>query len=275
MYDMPVKLFIVEGEDRDYRFINEMLGLFFTGKYETRTICLPATQNIYMLYSQLKKDEFETDLVEVLRDNVQTAEYELSGISRQQIDEIYLFFDYDTHQDNLRSGLSQDEALSEMIDFFDNETDHGKLYLSYPMVEALYDYVEETCESYTGCYIPTDKSGEYKNNCGAGNPKASIHRDINEWKMIIDIFQSRLSCLFVREIDFETYRSDITTKSIYEKEEELRCNNWIFVLSGLPEFLLNYFRKPFWNSMIRTRRSDYLTCEKKTLVDEDMREKCI
>lgn len=49
-----IKLFIVEGEERDYRFVKGMTDLFMRGKFEARIIYLPAAQNIYMLYKKLR-----------------------------------------------------------------------------------------------------------------------------------------------------------------------------------------------------------------------------
>ena len=74
----PVKLFIVEGEDRDYRFVNDMVECFFKGRYSSTIINLPASQNIYMLYQKILKDEFETDVVEVLKETVEEAKIKLA-----------------------------------------------------------------------------------------------------------------------------------------------------------------------------------------------------
>lgn len=42
-----------------------------------------------------------------------------------------------------------------MLEAFDNETENGKLYISYPMVESLYDYEEGRCQLFSKkCYIP-------------------------------------------------------------------------------------------------------------------------
>ena len=49
----PVTLFIVEGESRDLRFAEKMKDLFLKGRDDLRVICLPAAQNIYMLYERL------------------------------------------------------------------------------------------------------------------------------------------------------------------------------------------------------------------------------
>lgn len=53
-------------------------------------------------------------------------------ISRDEISEIYLFFDHDGH-----SHLANREKLENMLQYFNNETENGKLYVSYPMVESL------------------------------------------------------------------------------------------------------------------------------------------
>ncbi len=51
-------LFIVEGEKRDYRFVEEMTQCFFRGKYQVKIISLAASQNIYMLYQKIRPDAY-------------------------------------------------------------------------------------------------------------------------------------------------------------------------------------------------------------------------
>ena len=65
-------------------------------------------------------------------------------MTRDDFSEVYLLFDYDTHQTNL--GRKDDvDAVAQMLESFDNETENGKLYISYPMVEALRDYKPGIC----------------------------------------------------------------------------------------------------------------------------------
>lgn len=41
----PIKLFFVEGEDRDYRYINSICSCFFgKGRFQSKIINLPASQ---------------------------------------------------------------------------------------------------------------------------------------------------------------------------------------------------------------------------------------
>ena len=60
----------------------------------------------------------------------------LDGIRNSDISEIFLFFDYDFQN----SQLSLDEInrrVEEMLTLFDDETDNGKLYINYPMIESI------------------------------------------------------------------------------------------------------------------------------------------
>ena len=263
--DKPVKCFIVEGLDRDYRFVNEMVNTLFKGKYDSKTIYLPADQNIYMLYSKLKADDFETDLVELLREDCEEAKKTLEGIDRQRIDEVFLFFDYDVHQDNLKEKQSPLDVLYEMINFFNNETENGKLYISYPMVEALYDYIDGSCQAFTNCLYPFDQIDHYKEKVGLNNRNASRHHTkYDDWKMIISIFGLKVQCLFnVDRIDYEYYSKYVTVGEIFNLQKKyLQQKEVVFVLSAFPEFILDYFGAPFWSLRINRHKNKFLYCPK-------------
>lgn len=258
----PVKLFIVEGESRDYRFVKEMTKCFLKGRYKTKVINLPAAQNIYMLYQKLAEDDFETDVVEVLRDTVKEADKILDGISRQDIDEIYLFFDYDIHQNNLKLDFKPSKIINDMFKAFNNETENGRLYISYPMVEALYDYRAKECSVFSNCFIHLNKVKDYKKISSENNPNASKRFEIEEWKDAINVFYLRVKCLFnLDSLDYETYREIISPESIYKLEENIvETNDQVFILSAFPEFLLDYFKSNFFNSMTSIKKPHYTNC---------------
>lgn len=260
--DKAIKLFIVEGEDRDYRFINKMADQFFKGKYDTRVFVLPANMNIYMLFNLMKEDSFNTDVLEVLRENIANTD-ELENINRQQISEIYLFFDYDCHQENLPNGVGGERALNDMIDAFDNETENGKLYISYPMVEALYDCIDFECRSFSDCFYPIEEIGDYKSRVGTRNPFASHHLTIEDWRVILGAFGLRVACLFDKDVlGYDTYRQ-ITPKNMYEQERKVIAKKGsLFVISAFPEFLYDYFPIDFWHKFNTHRRFKYKDCAK-------------
>ena len=100
MADKDYKAFIVEGEAREPLIIDNISKVFFTHA-NFKIITLPAGQNIYMLWKKLKEDDFDTDIIEVLREEHEELKEQLEGINRDDFSEVYLFFDYDGHQNNL------------------------------------------------------------------------------------------------------------------------------------------------------------------------------
>jgi hypothetical protein len=263
----PVILFIVEGEKRDYRFVEEMKRCFLSkGRHQVSVINLPASRNIYMLYEKLREDDFETDVVELLREDVPEARAKLEGIPRRAISQVYLFFDFDPHQDNLVGGTANTfEVVAKMLQVFDNETENGKLFVSYPMVEALYDYRAGDCQAFTGCFVPLDEIGGYKRLSGEGNLNAGARMDYSHWKDAIEVFALRVRCLLeLDEMSFDDYRERVTPLAIYEAQR-VTCSSRasVFVLSAFPEFLLDYFKRDFWNSHVKKTRRSFETCEKK------------
>lgn len=260
----PIILFIVEGEKRDYRFVDEMVRCFMKGRHKVSVINVPAAQNIYMLYKKLQEDDFDTDVVELLRESVPEARKRLKGVSRRSISQIYMFFDFDPHQDNLVDGVSAIEAVAKMLEVFNNETEHGKLFISYPMVEALYDYQQGYCQAYAGCFVALDDIGSYKRLSGEGNVNANARMGHDRWKDAIETFALRVRCLLeLDNMGFDDYRTNVTPLSLFRAQRKVcALRGCVFVLSAFPEFLLDYFKRDFWNSHVKRTRYSFESCEK-------------
>lgn len=221
----PVTLFIVEGESRDLRFAEKMKDLFLKGRDDLRVICLPAAQNIYMLYERLAEEDFDLDVVEVLRETVPSAAKCLEGVERDSVDEVFLFFDYDSHQNNA-PGCESDALVEAMLLAFDNEHESGKLYISYPMVEALYDYRAGQCQAHSGCFVDNSEIAQYKNKSGEGNVNVGKHMELPQWKDAIAAFVLRCKCLLgLDEVSFETYRELVTVDAIFREEKRMRIED--------------------------------------------------
>ena len=81
MVDRDYKAFIVEGEAREPQIIDNISKVFFShGNF--KIITLPAGENIYMLWKQLKADDFDTDIIEVLREISDDISKQLDGLTR-------------------------------------------------------------------------------------------------------------------------------------------------------------------------------------------------
>lgn len=120
-------------------------------------------------------DDFNTDIIELLRELNKDIDKQLGGLCRNDFSEVYLFFDYDVQQENIRKELAAD-ALVQMLNTFNNETDLGKLYISYPMVEALRDICEGTCATDENCFIAIKDINGYKSKSAKNNKFTHFHK---------------------------------------------------------------------------------------------------
>ena len=91
------------------------------------------SSHIYGLYNKLKEDDGFSDVIEVLKE-LYPEDDALQNTNREDISQVYLFFDLDIHKQPIEKSCDQ---LNELVQFFDNETENGKLFLSYPMAEAI------------------------------------------------------------------------------------------------------------------------------------------
>ena len=238
---------IVEGEKREIKYFENLKRCFFPNK-DVKILTLSAGENIYMLWKQMNKDDFETDIIEVLRENSPLASRGLDGLKRTDFQEIYLFFDYEAQQNNLgNKDKPADEVILEMLDKFDNETENGKLYISYPMCEALRDIRDKDCKAFTECFVKVELLHDYKRASGESNDYADVSMyTLERWIMIINIFLARLKCLFSVQVEkdelLKWYKDRINVGEIFKKEKtEHTERKRIFVLSAFPEFLIDYF----------------------------------
>lgn len=58
-------IFIYEGVKAEENLLNNLVKIFFSSKADISILNCPADGNIYMLWTKLKKDEFETNVVDV------------------------------------------------------------------------------------------------------------------------------------------------------------------------------------------------------------------
>jgi hypothetical protein len=254
-------LFIFEGAEREPRIFKTLERLFF-GK-EERLVC-SFGNNIYELYRQLRAFDGEGDIVSILREN--NAQLP-SGVKSSDFSEIYLFFDYDFQNTNLNLE-EMNGRLREMLELFDNETDNGKLYISYPMVESL-------------CYtkqLPDELFAEYaisRSDCmnrpfkdyarefsfygsldfvelpdsGHRRPgKREVARIRQNWIWLVQQHTSKANYMCNGENSMPLNKAIVAQPRIFmaQCENYLSDGERIAVLNGFPLFLFEYFKVSFW-----------------------------
>lgn len=134
-------LFVFEGGVREPLLFKTIQKLFLPK--ETEPFICTYNSNIYSLYAKLKQYDVFNDIqasgntVAILNEILESkGDYTLSNIVVSDVSQIYLFFDYDFHES--RFTLEENNHhIEEMLVFFSDETDNGKLYINYPMVDSI------------------------------------------------------------------------------------------------------------------------------------------
>lgn len=254
-------LFVFEGAEREPRIFKTLERLFF-GK-EERLVC-SFGNNIYELYRQLREFDGEGDIVSILREN--NAQLP-SGVKSSDFSEIYLFFDYDFQNTNLNLE-EMNERLREMLELFDDETDNGKLYISYPMVESLCytkqlpdelfaeyaisrsdcmnrpfkDYAREFSFYGSLDFIELPDSGHRRPG------KREVARIRQNWIWLVQQHTSKANYMCNGENSMPLNKAIVAQPRIFmaQCENYLSDGERIAVLNGFPLFLFEYFKVSFW-----------------------------
>lgn len=154
-------IFIYEGVKTEENLLNNVVKVFFSSNADISILNCPADGNIYMLWTRLKKDDFETNVIDVLKEMSATARERLKSLRASEFSEIYLFFDYDGHNDNIPKEYLSEDILGDMLKTFDNETELGKLYISYPMIESIKE-IDIVTKDYKNLYLSLEEISKYK-----------------------------------------------------------------------------------------------------------------
>lgn len=236
---------IYEGVKTEENLFRNLQENFFVNTAELVIVTLSADGNIYMLWNRLREDDFETDVISVLKEmNAEVAE-RLKQTSVDEFSEIYLFFDYDGHNDNIPIQFRGRDVLQEMLSTFNNETELGKLYISYPMIESIKDISMKDRE-YKTLYLPLEECANYKQIVGAESDYSDFRYITREMWHIACEASKKAACLIVlfrTTCTYEEFINLLSQEKIYDaqKKNYITRNRMIAVLNAVPLFLIEYF----------------------------------
>lgn len=251
-------LFIFEGKKEEPKYHKMLEENFFKERVSIECVY---DAEIYQLYSQMKNDDFEQDIVTLLTErNAENAAI-LQDYTNDSFASIYLFFDYDAH-----STMADDVKIQEMLSFFNNETEHGMLYISYPMVEALRHYhdmasfktlavkckrgttlenthcpYKDDCEDIDDCLKEPHYKTLFKSQCLPELFHLSS-RNHDLWKELVLAHTSKAN--YIVNDAFELPSDIIPQDCIFYSQQEKYINHkcpMVAVLSGFPMYVLDYY----------------------------------
>ena len=246
--------FVYEGEKTEKALIERMQTLFFQDIANVLIFSFSACGNIYMIWNKLRENEFEIDVIDAIREISPKARELLEGYSARDFSEIYLFFDYDAHNDNLPQVYRNTDVVEELLHTFDNETENGKLYISYPMIESLREMSTEQ-EDYKSFYVPIELI-HYKQYVSEEMEFQNFsHLTYGQWNTACRGSAKRANLIVSFRDEMPTYHhflSELTQKKIYDAQRErfVKFNRMVGVLNSMPLFLLEYFDEEFWKCVI-------------------------
>lgn len=252
-------LFVFEGRIREPAIFRTLETLFFNNRVD-KIVC-SLCNNIYELYRQLQALDGDGDFVSIVRESYENRREDNpfdKGAKSSDFSEIYLFFDYDFQNANYQPD-ELDEIVKKMLATFDNETDNGKLFISYPMVEAVrytkklpdadyytYEVPRGLCRN-TGFKSLCHAFSDYKNldflllDARKQDEKGNFRKN---WCFISlqNVKKANYICNGTNEIPSD--KNKVSQKKIFDSQIQkyVKPNDSVAILSAFPLFLFDYFK---------------------------------
>lgn len=243
-------LVISEGVKPEKIIYNSIKEHFFNKKNQKSDYeFISYNSHLYSLYSKLKEDDFLTDIIELIIEIDPAQEEKLINA---RISQVFLFFDFDGH--TIQDEVIRHDQVIELLEHFNNETENGLLYLSYPMAEALKDY-QKDYKCYNYCSSKIDIGKEFKtiinNRSDFKYPKSYT---LDHWYFIIYSSISKGNCLFFDSYnipDYEVYINEFNSETIYDRQYNkfISTESKVAILSAYPFFILDYFGKKLYDKI--------------------------
>jgi hypothetical protein len=227
-------LFVFEGIKTENKIVESLEKNFFLGKTVIKSVF---DGEIYQLYEQLQRDEF-LDIYSILKERHPKNLDLFEKYTRNDFAEIYLFFDYEG-----QATKATDEKIEKMLAFFCEETEQGKLYISYPMVEAL-KHIPIERESFKDLIVLSNENIGYKklvNQTGFNRYKDYRKYNKDIWTELIDLHLCKANYLVNGSFQFP--KDLISPEKIFERQRSNYINPEfkVAVISAFPCFIHDYF----------------------------------
>lgn len=233
---MKKVLFIVEGEKDEEKLLKSLFNSFSVNEqYEL----IPIKHNISMIFDKIKdlsegSNTEHVDFIQVFKSILISEKREQECLLLDaKIPYRYLFFDLDAQHNSFNF-----KNVKDMLDYFNDETEEGKLLINYPQFEAFRDYQEPIPDpafmdkmfSFTSGYTykqTVHKRGTNKNysKYSKNDYGAIITQNMCKLNYIIDGRYERPSFLrFLEEIELHLLADREESLFVSKKELWVLCS---------------------------------------------------
>jgi hypothetical protein len=226
-------LCIFEGEKREPKYFETIQKHYFD---DNSVLLCSYGNDIYELFKELNNDP-DLDIVELIRESKNVPENKkiLDKYSREDFNQVFLFFDFEYQDEQFDV-----EILDKMLSIFNEETENGKLFISYPMIEAIRDvpsiegYIDHKVE-LSNC---TGK--RYKKLSAQGLQDFQDPRKITnkQWDILIEINVIKANFIINKGRNNLTHHPE-QNEILSEQSKLMETTKSIYVLSSFPLFIFH------------------------------------
>ena len=251
-------LFVFEGPKTEKNIVSKMERNFIGNSFSVKCAYCG---DIYQFYRRLKDENFAVNILTLLKERSSKNRYSLAEDDEDSFAYIYFFFDYDGHATN-----ADDDQIAEMLDFFNNETENGKLYISYPMVEAIKHFRDK--DSFMDLAVKCKRTNcpnmecNIKDQCiSEPHYKEVVPTDCNldvakldtteKWKILIDNHLCKGNLILTGNYSRPVHL--LLQTEIFERQRNKYISQpcpVVAVLSAFPLFLQDYYGVSALNDML-------------------------
>lgn len=260
---------IYEGRKTEPQLFKNIAQQFFKGQDFTE-IALEAAYggNLFDFYNSILLDE-DMDIISQIQEHInknfskkQKEPFtDFLNKSRDDFEGVYLFFDFDLHHDlyncQEKPPLSVEilkeklDILKELLDYFNQESRHGKLYINYPMVESIKDLnLINSCA--TRCTENIANFNSYKNILnGAAQDFINVSKyTVYTWSHFAKHALQKANCIINGQYEMPTYDEFIETltqNNLFQRQETMALeDSKSFIINSIPLFLIEHFGEKSW-----------------------------
>ena len=250
-------LFVFEGEIIEGQIFGSIEKNFFAPSDSKATVVRASfCGELFQLWNVVK-DDADLDIVEILKERPNA---DINDLDRNEVSEVHLFMDHDAHSHSELSQQEYHKIICDLLATFNNEFERGKLWINYPMAEAIRHCKKNPDDCFFDTKIGISHNTNYKRLVGKESDFIDIKKfDESIWHYLTAVNIQRIFCLVndayravsdYSEIKKWFDENAIIVKMIQEKQYEKFINpqNEVVVLSPFPLFLLYYFGKSFFDS---------------------------
>lgn len=232
-------LFIVEGDDAERELVEKIYK--YNGDKSDYEVYSYST-NIHVLSHKIIVDNRVDDSLDIrlaLRED--ETDPDKRSILSQSYTDIFLVFDLDPQDDNF-----QFDMIAVMLDYFNDSTTVGKMYINYPMIESFRHLLKMPDDKFRDRYVEKEDCINYKTIVGDESAYTETKRYDHKFFISVATHHIKKSN-FIRTGKYELPTIDEfeawTEKDVFEKQLDLlQKKYYIYVVNEFVTYLA--YRNP-------------------------------